>query len=81
MGRLPIASLKSMLLFSPCLGFPVIQTSSALKTNIAPLVEFLENLTFLLKLALSFFDLAKPKEVLHAVHYRYLYVIRLSSSS
>ena len=62
-GRLLVASLKDALFFSSHLGFPIIQASLASKMDIAFLVEFLENSIFLLNLAFSFFNSAKPTEV------------------
>jgi len=58
-----VASLKGTLLLSSNLRFPTIQTSPALEIDIAALVEFLKKLTFILNSALSFFDLAKLKEL------------------
>jgi len=59
-----IVSLKGVLLFSFGFGPPLIQTGSTLEMVIAFLVELVENLTFFLKSALSFFDSATLKELL-----------------
>ena len=52
MGCLLVASLKGALYFSSSLRLSIIQTYSTLKMDIASLLEFLENLTFLLNLAI-----------------------------
>jgi len=63
-GRLLIMSLKDALLFFYGFSLPLIRKGSALEMVIVSLVEFLENLTFFLNSALSFFNSATLKELL-----------------
>jgi len=58
-----LSSLKAMLFLLSNLGFPIIQTGSPIEIDIASLIVFLRNLTFLLNLALPYFDSIKPKEL------------------
>jgi len=64
MGCLLVASLKDVLFLCSNFGFPIIYIDSLVDIYIAYLIKFLENLTFLLNSALSFFDWVKPKELL-----------------
>jgi len=63
MGCLLVVPLKGVLHLSSSLSFPIIQIGLTLEIDIAYLVDFLEKLIFCLNLALSFFDLAKLKEL------------------
>ena len=68
MGQLLISFLKGALLFSFCLGFPIIQIDSTSNTNITSFMEFLDNSRVLLNSTLSFFVSTKPKEVLPPIN-------------